>query len=179
MAPPPTPRPASSGVAERPYHGGANGRAVVAAKVTPGTPRREQQALRQEKAVQDPGLRDYVCWHHFSFLFFVMRPNPRIVVAAACSAASYRLCLFFFLPFLFFPTVVWPLHTRLHIPPHVGMCIFDWPAGLAANRGFFMWVKQGSGVRMKLRWNGIGRRCGWCYPVSLVFPPGLQPARFL
>ncbi|SPQ21983.1 4c1c0749-3f0d-4a55-94ab-df64d9edd449 [Thermothielavioides terrestris] len=59
MAPPPTPRPASSGVAERPYHGGANGRAVVAAKVTPGTPRREQQALRQEKAVQDPGLRDY------------------------------------------------------------------------------------------------------------------------
>lgn len=43
--------------AERPYHG-ANGKAVVAAKM-PGTPRREQ-SHRQEKAVQDPGLKDYV-----------------------------------------------------------------------------------------------------------------------
>ncbi|GAB1314056.1 Protein kinase of the Mitotic Exit Network [Madurella fahalii] len=42
--------------AERPYHG-ANGKAVVAVKM-PGTPRREQ-SHRQEKAVQDPGLKDY------------------------------------------------------------------------------------------------------------------------
>ncbi|KAK4138010.1 hypothetical protein BT67DRAFT_439232 [Trichocladium antarcticum] len=48
-------RPSSSS-AERPYHG-ANGRAVVAAKV-PGTPRREQ-SYKQEKALQDPGLKDY------------------------------------------------------------------------------------------------------------------------
>ncbi|KAL2016629.1 hypothetical protein VTK56DRAFT_3247 [Thermocarpiscus australiensis] len=51
MAPNPT-----VGSAERPYHG-ANGKAVVAAKV-PGTPRREQ-SHKQEKAVQDPGLKDY------------------------------------------------------------------------------------------------------------------------
>lgn len=56
-------RPSSSGV---PYHhAGANGRAVAAspasvpAKMPPGTPRREQ-SHRQEKAVQDPGLKDYV-----------------------------------------------------------------------------------------------------------------------
>ncbi|KAL2129601.1 hypothetical protein VTI74DRAFT_7535 [Chaetomium olivicolor] len=51
------PRPAtSSGVS---YHGAANGNkgAAVAAKV-PGTPRRGE-SHRQEKAVQDPGLRDY------------------------------------------------------------------------------------------------------------------------
>lgn len=61
---PPTPRPAtSSGVVERPYHG-ANGKAVVTAAKVPGTPRREQQQQghRQEKAVQDPGLKDYVSW---------------------------------------------------------------------------------------------------------------------
>ncbi|KAL2261244.1 hypothetical protein VTK26DRAFT_4515 [Humicola hyalothermophila] len=52
-----TPNRPSSSSAERPYHG-ANGKgAVVAAKV-PGTPRREQ-SHRQEKAVQDPGLKDY------------------------------------------------------------------------------------------------------------------------
>ncbi|KAK3326488.1 hypothetical protein B0H66DRAFT_162113 [Apodospora peruviana] len=41
---------------DRSYHG-ANGKAVVAAKM-PGTPRRNTDH-RQEKAVQDPGLKDY------------------------------------------------------------------------------------------------------------------------
>ena len=54
-------RPSSSGV---PYlHGSANGKPTGAgaapAKMAPGTPRREQ-SHRQEKAVQDPGLKDYV-----------------------------------------------------------------------------------------------------------------------
>jgi hypothetical protein len=42
-----------------PYHHGANGKAAVVAAKVPGTPRREQ-SHRQEKAVQDPGLKDYV-----------------------------------------------------------------------------------------------------------------------
>ncbi len=56
-------RPNSSGVV--PYHhGGANGKAAgvvlpSAAAKMPGTPRREQ-SHRLEKAVQDPGLKDYV-----------------------------------------------------------------------------------------------------------------------
>ncbi|KAK4122296.1 hypothetical protein N657DRAFT_682095 [Parathielavia appendiculata] len=48
-------RPGSSGV---PYHHGVNGKAAVVAAKVPGTPRREQ-SHRQEKAVQDPGLKDY------------------------------------------------------------------------------------------------------------------------
>ncbi|KAK4223879.1 putative ste ste11 cdc15 protein kinase [Podospora fimiseda] len=52
--------------AERPYHhgggnsgsGNSNGKAAVVPAKTPGTPRREQ-SYRLEKAVQDPGLKDY------------------------------------------------------------------------------------------------------------------------
>ena len=54
-----TPNRPSSSSAERPYHG-ANGKGAVVAAKMPGTPRREQSHHRQEKAVQDPGLKDYV-----------------------------------------------------------------------------------------------------------------------
>lgn len=74
------PRPASSGsAAERPYHG-ANGKAVVAAKVS-GTPRREQ-SHRHDKAVQDPGLKDYVGLDSFLVGPF---PQSRLLL---CSRAS-------------------------------------------------------------------------------------------
>lgn len=54
-------RPGSAGVLYH-HHHSANGKAaaaVVAAKV-PGTPSRREQSHRLEKAVQDPGLKDYV-----------------------------------------------------------------------------------------------------------------------
>ncbi|KAK0719747.1 hypothetical protein B0H67DRAFT_599402 [Lasiosphaeris hirsuta] len=58
MAPNPQGTGGSGSAVERPYHG-ANGKAVVAAKM-PGTPRRETgHGLAREKAVQDPGLKDY------------------------------------------------------------------------------------------------------------------------
>ncbi len=65
-------RPNSSGV---PYHHGANGKAaVVSGAKMPGTPRREQ-SHRLEKAVQDPGLKDYVGLSGLSlFLLLLLRP---------------------------------------------------------------------------------------------------------
>ncbi|KAL1836987.1 hypothetical protein VTJ49DRAFT_4421 [Mycothermus thermophilus] len=60
MAPPGS-RPGSSArpnSAGMPYHHGANGKAAVVAAKVPGTPRREQ-SHRSDKAVQDPGLKDY------------------------------------------------------------------------------------------------------------------------
>lgn len=56
------------GFAERAYSG-SNGKAVASSSVsnsggsrTPGTPRKNSTAnLAREKALQDPGLRDYVC----------------------------------------------------------------------------------------------------------------------
>ncbi|KAL2266281.1 hypothetical protein VTJ83DRAFT_5633 [Remersonia thermophila] len=48
-------RPGSAGM---PYHHGANGKAAAVAAKVPGTPRREQNH-RSDKAVQDPGLKDY------------------------------------------------------------------------------------------------------------------------
>jgi hypothetical protein len=105
-------RPSSSS-AERPYHG-ANGRAVVAAKV-PGTPRREQ-SYKQEKALQDPGLKDYVglqlhwcpCssptpslfpfWppsaSTFTVLFSPNRPGLLLRVNRVCTARPYiQICI--------------------------------------------------------------------------------------
>ncbi|KAM7185406.1 hypothetical protein V8F20_011825 [Naviculisporaceae sp. PSN 640] len=60
MAPNPQGSSSAAAAAERTYHG-ANGKGhqVVAAKM-PGTPRRDTGGHRQEKAVQDPGLKDYV-----------------------------------------------------------------------------------------------------------------------
>ncbi|KAK4104023.1 hypothetical protein N658DRAFT_419833, partial [Parathielavia hyrcaniae] len=49
-------RPASAGV---PYHHGASGKVAIVAAKGPGTPRREQ-SHRQDRAVQDPGLKDYI-----------------------------------------------------------------------------------------------------------------------
>ena len=53
------PNPSGGGPAERAYHGGVNGKAVVATKM-PGTPRRDTGGHSRERAVQDPGLKDYV-----------------------------------------------------------------------------------------------------------------------
>ncbi|KAM7223293.1 hypothetical protein V8F06_001170 [Rhypophila decipiens] len=53
------PTPSGSSSAERGYHGGGNGKGQVVAAKMPGTPRRDTGGHRQEKAVQDPGLKDY------------------------------------------------------------------------------------------------------------------------
>jgi hypothetical protein len=61
---------------ERQYHG-ANGKAVIAATgKMPGTPRRDTGGHAREKAVQDPGLKDYVC---LGFLFFFLSPFSHII----------------------------------------------------------------------------------------------------
>lgn len=68
------PNPSGSSAGERGYHGGggANGKGQVVAAKMPGTPRRETGGHRQEKAVQDPGLKDYV-----SRFFFLSLPISR------------------------------------------------------------------------------------------------------
>lgn len=76
--PPPGSRPGSSarpntsaGVPYHHHHGSANGSKGAAQPKMPGTPRREQSHHRGgEKAVQDPGLKDYVGFS-FSFLYLV------------------------------------------------------------------------------------------------------------
>ncbi|KAK1754510.1 hypothetical protein QBC47DRAFT_302152 [Echria macrotheca] len=54
-----SPAASGGGSGERAYHGAGNGKAVVATKM-PGTPRRDTGGGHsREKAVQDPGLKDY------------------------------------------------------------------------------------------------------------------------
>jgi hypothetical protein len=76
-----------------PYHHGPNGKAAVVSAKMPGTPRREQ-SHRQEKAVQDPGLKDYVggdvsllSW--FGLLLLLLPPPPPPLPSSG-SAASQR-----------------------------------------------------------------------------------------
>ena len=54
------PNPPGSFSTERSYHGGNGKAAAVVATKVPGTPRREAGGHGREKAVQDPGLKDYV-----------------------------------------------------------------------------------------------------------------------
>ncbi|EAA32185.2 hypothetical protein GE21DRAFT_7765 [Neurospora crassa] len=53
------PNPPGSFSTERSYHGGNGKAAAVVATKVPGTPRREAGGHGREKAVQDPGLKDY------------------------------------------------------------------------------------------------------------------------
>lgn len=83
------PNPPGSSSTERSYHGGNGKAAAVVATKMPGTPRREAGGHGREKAVQDPGLKDYV---RLSFLLTPIFPGcvrkgalPQIVYDMSCS----------------------------------------------------------------------------------------------
>jgi hypothetical protein len=80
------------------HHHSANGKAaaaVVAAKV-PGTPSRREQSHRLEKAVQDPGLKDYVGGDLLLSFFLSFFPSFFFGYVCSCSTAPFSLpiCLY-------------------------------------------------------------------------------------